>query len=392
MKFKCLALLVSITCVACSTNDSAILCDDIEKIAVNLSEPTHDISEFIKKIELIPLETNDSVLMPNPKKSIYDSENDLFYFYTKNQIIYTFSGEGKFLASSEKVKGGGPKEYNMVLDMQVNPFLKGIDLLNPYGTIYTYSPTFEFITKKNVQTEFVLNSFMSLDSNKYVFKSPDMWSDQEVIFSDLEKGENIVRNYSGTIANNNMNKERFYKIKDKYFFVPNGVNYYFYEMDPMRKALSPIIYLDLGDETIDEADLPGRATGDRTGSREKQKQYSIEMANRADYLRNSEYHIPVVKFFNERYVYLFFMKKALKYGSHFIYDREIRKSWLVKNGEPFIMEVCFSIVDNVLLAVCQAEYVSRLVDKKLMTIEEVREMNAIMEDDNPIIIKYYLRN
>ena len=137
--------------------------------------------------------------------------------------------------------------------------------------------------------------------------------------------------------------------------------------------------------------MPGRATGDRTDYREKQNQYLKEIAERADYLRNSEYHIPVVKFFNERYVYLFFMKKSLRYGSHFIYDRIKRKSWLVKNGDPFIMEVCFGINDNVLLAVCQAEYVSRLVDKKLMATEEVRKMNAILEDDNPIIIKYHLR-
>ena len=168
-----------------------------------------------------------------------------------------------------------------------------------------------------------------------------------------------MQNYKGTIANNNMHKERFYKINDKFFFVPNGVNYYFYEMDAVKKSLSPIIHLDLGDDAIDGSFLPGRATGDRTDYREKQNQYLKEIAERADYLRNSEYHIPVVKFFNERYVYLFFMKKSLRYGSHFIYDRIKRKSWLVKNGDPFIMEVCFGIDGNVLLAVCQAEYVSK---------------------------------
>jgi len=386
-----LLLFVLVTCMACSTNDSTIISDEIEKITVNLNEPTHDAFEFIEKIEVVPLETNDSVLMLIPKKSIYDKENDLFYFYTKNQIIYTFSGEGKFLASSEKVKGRGPKEYYMILDMQINPYQNGIDLLNPYGTIYTYSPMFDFICKKKVQTEFVLNSFIPLDSSKYVFESPDIWSNQEIIFYDCETNENFVRNYRGTIANNNMHKERFYKVKDKFFFVPNGVNYYFYEMDAVKKSLLPIIYLDLGDDAIDYSGLPGRATGDRTDSKEKQNQYFEEITERADYLRNSEYHIPVVKFFNERYVYLFFMKKSLRYGSHFIYDRVKRKNWLIKNGAPFIMEVCFGIDGNVLLAVCQAEYVSRLVDKKLMTPEELREMDAIMEDDNPVIIKYHLR-
>ena len=80
MGFIFLLLFVLVTCMACSTNDSAIPCDDIEQITVNLNKPTHDASNFIEKIELVPLETNDSVLIPIPKKSIYDGKNDLFYF------------------------------------------------------------------------------------------------------------------------------------------------------------------------------------------------------------------------------------------------------------------------------------------------------------------------
>lgn len=34
------------------------------------------------------------------------------------------------------MNGQGPKEYNMVLDINFNPYLKGIDMLNPYGKQY----------------------------------------------------------------------------------------------------------------------------------------------------------------------------------------------------------------------------------------------------------------
>lgn len=48
------------------------------------------------------------------------------------------------------MKGQGPEDYVMVLDINFNPYLKGIDLLNPYGTIYTYSPTIRTASQEKV--------------------------------------------------------------------------------------------------------------------------------------------------------------------------------------------------------------------------------------------------
>jgi len=55
------------------------------------------------------------------------------------------------------------------------------------------------------------------------------------------------------------------------------------------------------------------------------------------------------------------------------------------------MNFCFGIVDNVLLSIRQPEYVSRLVDRRLMSTEEIYKMEQLKEDDNPVIIKYYLK-
>lgn len=60
---------------------------------------------------------------------------DLYFIYTSDQIVYTFTGSGKYIANSKKMKGRGPEEYFMALDINVNPYLQGIDMLNPYGTI-----------------------------------------------------------------------------------------------------------------------------------------------------------------------------------------------------------------------------------------------------------------
>ena len=106
---------------------------------------SQDASSFIDKIELVPLETNDSSLLHKYGKVMYDKETDVYAVYTRDQVIFTFSGNGDFISNSKKMQGQGPDEYYMVVDMKFNPYLKGIDLLNPYGTIYTYSSDFKLL-------------------------------------------------------------------------------------------------------------------------------------------------------------------------------------------------------------------------------------------------------
>ena len=125
---------LSIIICACSVNNKN-LPDGIEVIPVEIDEVSQDVSSFLEKIEIVPLETNDSSLFYRCNKVIYDKSTDLFIIYTSDQIIYTFSGNGQYIANSKKMKGQGPEDYVMVLDINMNPYLKGIDLLNPYGTI-----------------------------------------------------------------------------------------------------------------------------------------------------------------------------------------------------------------------------------------------------------------
>ena len=101
--------------------------------------------------------------------------------------------------------------------------------------------------------------------------------------------------------------------------------------------------------------------------------------------------LPLLKFFNDDYVYAYLAKTDRGYGSHFMYNRKQKKGFLIKEGEPFIMYPCFGIVDNVLLSICEPDLVHRVVDRKLMSSEEIRKMEALTEDDNPVILKYYLK-
>ena len=384
-------LLLVLFC-GCSSKDKKMNVE-IERIPINVYNISLDASSFIDKIELVPLETNDSSLLHKYGKVMYDKETDVYAVYTRDQVIFTFSGNGDFISNSKKMQGQGPDEYYMVVDMKFNPYLKGIDLLNPYGTIYTYSSDFKLLGRRKIKPEFPIDHLMALNLEEYIFTYPFLWTNQEVAFANLKTQQVYNADYSGTISSgNSMAKDCFYKIGDDFYFIPPGINYYFYRIDTKGMKLIPIMYLDFGDLEIKEADLPGRAMGKRVDSDEERARVVKEAQERAQFLRHSNNHIvPLIKFFNDDYVYVYFVKSTQGAGSNFIYNRKTKKSFLTKEDKPFIMNFCFGIVDNVLLSIRQPEYVSRLVDRRLMSTEEIYKMEQLKEDDNPVIIKYYLK-
>lgn len=140
--------------VACK--DTKDIADNLIRIPVNVDNVTEEVSSFLEKIEIVPLETNDSILFNIPSSIFYDKKSDM-YVLMSDMDVFTFTGDGKSIGSSVKKRGQGPDEYTMVVDMKFNHFLGGIDLLNPYGTIYTYTPTFELLARRTFDPEFPLS-------------------------------------------------------------------------------------------------------------------------------------------------------------------------------------------------------------------------------------------
>ncbi|MBL3926457.1 6-bladed beta-propeller, partial [Bacteroides thetaiotaomicron] len=59
---------------------------------------------------------------------------------------------------------------------------------------------------------------------------------------------------------------------------------------------------------IEEDDLPGCATAKKYKSDKEMMELTEETAERADFLRSSNYVIPLIKFFNDDYVYVVFVQ------------------------------------------------------------------------------------
>ena len=388
MKPICL-FLVSLFFFSCNSHEGK-LPENVELVPVVCENPTKDASAFLDKIEIVPLETNDSILFDIPSSIFYDKKSDM-YVLMSDMDVFTFTGDGKSIGNSVKKRGQGPDEYTMVVDMKFNHFLHGIDLLNPYGIIYTYSPTFELLARRTFNPEFPLSYIMPLDSSHYVFKYASLWVDQEIGFVNLENGNITLANYDGMISGGNgLEHPHFHKIDNGLYFIPQGIDYHIYQIDTLKKKVFPVMYLDFGKAEIKESELPGRASGKRTDNDKDRMDVAKAYSERHNFLRESEEHIiPMQKLFNKDYVYIFIKKGKEMW--HYIYNRLRREGYMIKNEIPMRMYPCFGMDDNVLLACCLPTELPLITDRRFMTQQQIEIMEKLKDDDNSVIVKYYLR-
>lgn len=365
--------------------------DVLERIPVNVEDVAEDADAFLEKIEIVPLETNDSILFDTPSSIFFDKEEDMYVLMGNDMDVFTFTSDGKSIGSSVKKRGPGPDEYLLVVDMKFNHFLHGIDLLSPYGIIYTYSPTFELLARRTFKPEYPLSYMMPLDSCNYVFKYASLWVDQEIGFVNLRTKDINLATFDGMVSSGNgLYHPHFHKIGNDFYFIPQGVDYYIYQMDTLRKEVFPVMYLDFGEAEIREEGLPGRASGKRVDNDKDRLDVANESLERKRFLDEStDYVIPMQKIINEKFVYIC-MKKGQGMW-HYIYNRSIRKGYLIKNDKPFRMYPCFGLDGNALLAVCQPVELPLVVDRRFMSPKQIAIMENLQEDDNPIILKYYLK-
>lgn len=106
------------------------------------------MGNFIDRIEIIPLETDSMNLIDQYHKIEFYDDFGGYLIVDKRQTVYLFTKEGDFISSSRKCRGDGPDQYNILVDAVYNPYNKSIEILNPFGSIYSYDLSFNFLGKE----------------------------------------------------------------------------------------------------------------------------------------------------------------------------------------------------------------------------------------------------
>ncbi|MDR3266257.1 MAG: 6-bladed beta-propeller, partial [Tannerella sp.] len=187
-----------------------------------------DMSEFIEKIEIVPFQTDTNCLVGEYNKFIYCKELSMYIYKDRRGIVSLFSDDGKFISNSESVIGPGPGEYQIVVDVAYNPFSQAIELLGPYGTIYRYDLSFNFIEKISLnQNKIVFDLFHPLSAEQYVLiplgKSIMYYCDfskKEILLPPLNYNDDGIHMMT-------MNYNSFFYIEDELFFSPQGATFHY---------------------------------------------------------------------------------------------------------------------------------------------------------------------
>lgn len=99
-----IVLLLVLICGCSSMNQK--MNDGIERIPIDVHNVSRDASLFIDKIELVPLETNDSSLLHKYRKVMYDKETDVYAVYTVSKSYLHSRVMGLLLVIRKNARAG----------------------------------------------------------------------------------------------------------------------------------------------------------------------------------------------------------------------------------------------------------------------------------------------
>jgi hypothetical protein len=388
-----IAISILLTFISCRNfNSKKTTPENILRIEIS-GKVSSEVSDILERIEIIPLVT-DSASILDPYATVrYCKENNLLLILDYKMVLSLFKGDGSFIANSRDLIGQGPEEYWRVSDALYNPFSQSVELLDPFGTIFRFDTELKYKEKISLsQKGNVYDFFLPFDTNKY-FLSPTLFTeeDESFYFTDYNYGTltDSVSFHENIVARPTMNMTSYMPFNGKYYFTPPAVDYYFYEINIPDRQLIPVVYLDFGEKEISKKKLDGMFG--RFGRKNPNSQSENDLAIQvSDYLsKNSDYPLPIVKLMNEQYVYVHLSTNGKR--SSFIYNLKTEESYMQPHDSSFKFFPSFHMEGNVLFALVNPFELERYIDKHYMTPEEIRILESIENEDNPILVKYYLK-
>ena len=348
------------------------------RITVDLNKPQQaSLFDYFDHIELIPLETNDDVLIGFLRKIIFHQNR----YYTLDTFrgkytVFVFDESGKFLFRIGKF-GQGPGEYHVFLDdMLINRFTGNIDLLSAWGHIFTYE-----LSGKHVKTspQFTRHSadaydfhaahyFTALNEKTYVFYS--VFDLYKIIYYDIDEMKIIRQEFEGNRSGFMI--PSFYEYRGKEYYYRSCHNEV-YELYP--DSFETSYTWDFGKFNYDINMFDLESSGDITKQRDEL--YRIPYRFRLEG-QNNMYIMAEIRLKNDVPANLMYNKSTneCKFVEHFNGSLKFR---------PNI------ITNDYVLSYCNHGELSNFVNEEVLDESNRQKFEKLLETKeelNPIIIKY----
>ena len=165
---KCFYLLLLTWILAACSSQTKETKNNVLK--ASLKETEVSLKDLFSRIEVIPLETNDTALMDHVHR--IRKVNNKYYILNEDYPGFTYinilvyDAEGNFLHTIGK-QGQGPEEYPwLIYDMDIDTEKDLVYMMSPSGMLYLYRTDGSFVRKMNMPEGLIYHGLQFLNSNQ----------------------------------------------------------------------------------------------------------------------------------------------------------------------------------------------------------------------------------
>lgn len=361
-----------ISCTNVNEPEFPVLSVDVSK----MNPPS--VFDIFEKIEIIPLETTNNSLIGGQADNIDFFDNHYYVLDGRTDSFYCFDEHGRFVRKIGN-KGAGPEEYFLATNFAINKSNHVVELLNPFGIIYTYELSGKFVSKTQLP-DLVPNyqEIMLLNDSIRILRS-STHNNENQLYAYSNQSNTIVNSfYKENPAINGFNLLSFYHYN-------NGI--YFYK--PLKSAVFKIdqhgfevaYSWDFGALNPEKAELDSDITSERIA----------EM-----YMNAQIKGIYNIQYQNDDYYYTLFRRYVNQdlVNINVLYDKRTNRKIVFDNFKEGLRFFPIFWCDNYVLATSslfRERNVGKTVDPMVLDEANSNILNTIEEDDNPFILKYYFK-
>jgi hypothetical protein len=359
-------LLVSISCTSNKKESEAI-----ETIIVDLQEnQSPSVFDIFSKIELIPIETNENILIKNVNKLIH--YNNLYYVLDKHQkCIFIIDDRGNCIRKIDK-RGKGPGEYTDISDFEINPYTDNLEILSAMGAIYIYDHKGEFIDSYSLPKEVrAVHYFANINKNVVAFYT--IFEKKKLIL--YSKNESRIINHffevPKTVTGSLLSHESPFSRKKGTLLFYQGFTNTVYELH--KSGLTKHYCWDFGKYNFNVDNLPTNL------SLPELRNYFLSNQFASCFVYNIE---------DNRYISTRFICGEIWYS---IFHDKLSHKNLVFDKFKEELSPPFSAVtaQNGLVTITGPGNISLFINAEVIDETEQQKLDRIQFDDNPIILHYH---
>ena len=120
-------------------------------LSVSMDEQSPSYRDYFDRVELIPLETNDSSMIARVKKAVCINDT-LVVYDSRRSLVFAFRNDGTFISRIGRV-GDGPEDYSHLSDIAYNEEKGYLTLLTPFGEILDYTAGNLFLRRQRLPSK-----------------------------------------------------------------------------------------------------------------------------------------------------------------------------------------------------------------------------------------------